>query len=549
MTGGAEARNARWMVLMIAVVALGLRLWPVNFGLPALNDPDELMFELGAVQMLRTHTLNPGWFGHPATTTMYLLAVIDLAVFLVGHVAGRFVTPASFMRAVYLNPAWIILPGRLLMVAFGVWTVLLTRRLAERIAGREAGYAAGMLLAVSPVHIAWSQVVRSDIMASAFLLLTLLSALDVMEGKPRIARGALWCALAAASKWPFALGGLAMAGALIWLRHKRQATLSQTLRGGALFALLLPAFLVLISPYLMIEPKTVIANVAGEAQVQHLGATGGGPLDNAWWYLSGPLPDGLGLTGLLCCCFGAIALTKSPPAWVIVAPLIGAFLIALSCQHLVWERWILPLLPLLSVFGGAGMAGLATRLKPRLGATLAMTAVVSCTCIPLMVSDAAAAHARANNTAQQASAWAMTHVPAGSTVFVEHFGFDLLTQPWHLLFPFGDAGCVDPREALSSKITLHKIASGRGGRSNVDFGTVTPTRRADCAADYAILTQYDRYRAEKERYPQEYGAYVQLLGTGRIVATFEPRKGQSSGRIVRIVYFPRRAPQARASGI
>jgi len=39
---------------------------------------------MGSVRMLSGPTLNPGWFGHPATTTIYLLAVLKALVF-----AGR----------------------------------------------------------------------------------------------------------------------------------------------------------------------------------------------------------------------------------------------------------------------------------------------------------------------------------------------------------------------------------------------------------------------------------------------------------------------------
>ncbi|RYE51272.1 MAG: hypothetical protein EOP18_12365, partial [Rhizobiaceae bacterium] len=65
----------------ILAIALAFRLYSVAFGLPALNDPDELTFELGAIKMLSGPTLNPGWFGHPATTTMYVLAVLTIAIF------------------------------------------------------------------------------------------------------------------------------------------------------------------------------------------------------------------------------------------------------------------------------------------------------------------------------------------------------------------------------------------------------------------------------------------------------------------------------------
>ena len=531
----------RWAMPTIVLIALALRLWPINFGLPALNDPDELMFELGAVHMLQSHSLDPGWFGHPATTTMYLLALVDIAVFLVGHALGWFATPAAFVSRLYLDPGWVILPGRIVMVLFGVWTVALTGRLAGRIAGPVAGnnvwWAAALLLAISPVHIAWSQVVRSDIMASAFLVLTILSALDVLEGRPRVLRGALWCALAIASKWPYAIGAIAMIGALSWRWQAGLMSGRKALRAGGLFIVLVPVLLVIIAPYLLIAHATVLRDVTGEAQVRHLGATGGGPLYNAWWYASGPLTTAFGGVGLLLCGWGVWALRRVSAAQVLLWPVLIAFMIVVSCQHLVWDRWILPLLPLLAVFGGVGLVALQRRLARRMGSGLGMALALGAAGLPLMLADVAASRARENNTAQQASAWAVTHIPAGSTVLIEHFGFDLLLQPWHMLFPFGDVGCVDPRHALGGKIDHHTIASGRGARANVDYGTVAADRRFTCTADYAILTQFDRYSAERNDFPDEYAAYTQLIKRGRVVASFYPQDGISSGRIVRIVKF------------
>jgi len=521
----------------ILFIALGLRLWPINFGLPALNDPDELMFELGAVHMLQTHSLNPGWFGHPATTTIYLLALVDVAVFLVGHALGWFATTAAFVSRIYLNPGWVILPGRIVMVLFGVWTVALTGQLAGRIAGDRAKWAAAFLLALSPLHIAWSQIVRSDIVGSAFVVLAVLSAMDAMEGKPRLVRGALWNALAIASKWPFAIASLAMFSALAWRWRAGQSSAQTALRDATVFAGLVPALLVLIAPYLLIAHATVLADVTGEAQLHHLGATGGSPLYNAWWYLSGPFTAAFGLVGLVMSGWGALMLRRDPPVRVLLWPVLIVFMIVFSCQQVVWERWALPLLPLVAVFSAVGLLEFRRLAALRIGTRAATGLALACACVPLALADVAAARARAHNTAQQATAWAIAHVPAGSTVLIEHFGFDLLQQPWHLLFPFGDVGCVDPRQALNNKIDHHTISNGRRARSNVDYGTVAASRRFTCAADYAILSQYDRYRAEQREFPAEYDAYRQLLTRGRIVASFTPVDGQSSGRVIRIVQF------------
>ena len=69
----------------------------------------------------------------------------------------------------------------------------------------------------------------------------------------------------------------------------------------------------------------------------------------------------------------------------------------------------------------------------------------------------------------------------------------------------------------------------------VDLGAVPPEARSSCNADYAVLTYYDLYLKEAERFPHEVAAYRQVLGAGRTVALFKPEPGHVGGPTVRIV--------------
>jgi hypothetical protein len=60
----AQMPRVDWLLAIILLAALAIRLYSVAFGLPALTDPDELMFELGAYRMIDGGQLNPEWFGH-----------------------------------------------------------------------------------------------------------------------------------------------------------------------------------------------------------------------------------------------------------------------------------------------------------------------------------------------------------------------------------------------------------------------------------------------------------------------------------------------------
>ena len=531
-------------IALILLVAAVVRLYGVGFGLPAMNDPDELMFQMGAVRMLSGPTLNPGWFGHPGTTTIYLLALLDLGTFGLGWLLGWFADPHAFATAIYNDPTWVILPGRIAMALFSVWCVWLTYRLAQELFGQRAGLAAAALLALNPVHIAWSQVIRTDIMASCFMLLCLLAALRIArEGRLRdTILASLWLALAVATKWPFALGSLAVLGAIVLRIQADPAFWRTELRRAVLFGVLAVAFLFLASPFLLLDYPTVLRNLQGEDQLRHLGATGGTPVYNLWWYLRGAMLTGFGPLGAVLALAGGASVLRRREALAVIAPVALGFLLVICLPHLVQERWALPLFPLLCIAAGAALAKLAEMLRARLPGQLgswAVAVLVAAMLVPIAVTCAENTRARLHDTRQIASAWARAHVPPGSMVMVEHFGFDLLHEPWGFKFPLGDRGCVNVRDMIQGKVGYGTIEAARGGRSNVDYGTVAPAARATCRADFAILTQYERYKAERGIFPDEYEAYRQLISTGRVVDEIDPVPGKSGGPIVTIVAFDR----------
>lgn len=529
-----------WFLLAILCVAFYLRIASIGFGLPAMNDPDELMFELGALRMLRGHTLDPGWFGHPATTTMYVLAVIDAVVFAFALLTGRATSARQFGSMVYADPSWIILPGRVAMALFALGTIWLTWSLARRFFGPHAGPVAALLLTVNPVHITWSQIIRSDMMACVFMLLCLQSSAAIAQAGRRrdFCYAALWLGLAIATKWPFALSGLAIGTATIFavrngVLQRRTAVTRLAAAGVAAIGILF-----LVSPYLLIDYSTVLKNVQGEGQARHLGATGGSFWYNLLWYLGGPIHAGFGVLGLGLVAFGAVQLSRRRQAMAVLAPVAVAFLILFCSQRLIWERWVLPLMPLGAIVAAWGLVRLAEVLhRPGRAGWIRWVpaAVLLAALAPLGARAWADGRARMNDTRQLASAWARQHIPPGSRILIEHNAFDMVGQRWQLLFPMGEAGCVDVVALIHGRASYAVIELARNGRSNVDFGTMAPARRAQCHADFAILAQYDRYRQERGLFPDEYAAYRALLATGTIAATFGPVPGQVGGPVVTIV--------------
>lgn len=511
-----------------------LRVKGISFGLPALNDADELMFELGATRILVEQTLNPGWFGHPATTTMYALAFINYITFIFGSFAG----PPEFLDAIYRDPSIVILPGRMLIATFGVLSIWQTWRLGQLLSGESVNYSiagfSALLLACSPINVQYSQIIRSDIMGCFFMLMCIGSAFHIAENgrKSDYRWAAFWLALGIATKWPFILTSLSIAGAA--LAHAKENSGSGRIQIKNLIeaAVLTVIGVIVISPYLLLDYQTVLNNLGGEARNQHLGSTGGTLIENAWWYLSGPLTSGLGWFGILLAIWGLWALLQKPKQALVLFPLLLAYCLVLSISSLRWERWVLPLLPLLALAAGLGANIIIGNLRENRQLAWLLICV---TPLSLASQSWSASSIRMNDTRQQATQWGQNNIPAGSRVMIEHFAFDMIDEPWVVLFPLGDAGCVDARSMLENKIDYKVIQKARSGRSNLDYGTLNEEEQKSCEVDFGILTQMDRYKAEKERFPREYSAYRGLMEEMEEVKILRPEPGLSSGPIIRIL--------------
>jgi 4-amino-4-deoxy-L-arabinose transferase-like glycosyltransferase len=530
-----DSWTQRGLLLLILLLAAGLRVRGIGFGLPALNDPDEPLFMMTAIEMLRNHSLNPGWFGHPGTITLYCLAAVSFTVGVIGIATGRYANTDAFVSAVYADPGILFLPARLLIAACGVVCVYLTWRLGRRIGGARTGLIAACFLAVNSVHIDYSQVIRTDIQVSIFMLLCLSSSLAIAEkGRLRdYLLAGLFVGLGCATKWPAATIAISPLAVGLWriARGERDAAKLMAFCGAAVAGLLL------VSPYLLLDYPTVIRNLGGEARPIHPGATGGGLFANLGWYLEDPMLGSFGVAGLALAGLGMVLLPlRNRVAAIALVPGVVAFVVLISIQALRWERWLIPLLPIAAIAAGYAIVRITDSLRVRSDRPLRWIEPIAVLLlmVPMVSAAQARATARANDTRQLASAWARAHIPAESSILVEHAAIDLIREPWHLLFPLGTAGCIDARAALAGRIRYAQAETRRAGSPLVDLGSVTPARLPGCRARFAILSHYDRYRDDKAQYPAEWQRYAELTRGSTLRQVIAPVAGVRGGPTIYI---------------
>lgn len=528
----------RSILLITVLLGLGLFLRCINlgFGLPAFYDPDEPLFVLKAYELLDQQTLNPRWFGHPGTTTIYLLALVDVVVVLTGLASGRFADLSAFAAAVYADPGLIMLPSRFVMACIGTATIALVYLIGSRLFDRSIGAMAGLLLALNALHISWSQVIRTDIHSSLFMLASLLFAIKVAEGgrSRDVLLSGLFAGLAMATKWPAGTVLVASAGAILYADWRSKREVAR--QAMALIAATIGGLFV-GSPFVFLDWTTMLTNISGEVVSGHLGHSGRGPVGNLLFYMA-ELQWSMGWLGLALVLAGSCMLAMHRLARVTILPLVIVYLGLLSAQPQIWSRWLTPVVPLFCLAAAVAtlaivraLAGMLAAPRRSLAIALGGLAVV----VPSAFSAAQSAQARGNDTRDQASSWAKHHLPAGSRIVVEHLALNLRDQPWSLLFPLGSQGCIDGRRALTAGVDYENVQQSRGKSPIIDLGSIPADKVDTCRADYAILTYYDLYLAEKGGYPAQIEAYQRLLSGGRTVALFVPDRTRASGPITRIV--------------
>ena len=141
--------SARKLLLALVLLALALRLAPIEHGLPRRYVPDHHMIKRSLV-MASERSIAP-----PISADMsypylvpYLLLPTYAAEYALGRAAGSWGNPQDFQREVTLRPGLLHVPARAWMALFGALTAWAVYRMA-RAAGMERGALAAAYLSAT----------------------------------------------------------------------------------------------------------------------------------------------------------------------------------------------------------------------------------------------------------------------------------------------------------------------------------------------------------------------------------------------------------------
>jgi hypothetical protein len=329
----------------VVLAAVLLQLRNLREWLPTSTHVDEPCFVAPAAHIASDGTLNPGWFGHPASTLIYPVAAIYRVVW------GR---GARAMLDSDGAPLYLVARG--VSIAYAALGLVLVFFVARRLAKSDrAGVVATVIVALSPPIVELSATARSDGASLLFGTLALHALFRAVDNPTwrRLVAGGVALGAAVATKYYFAIfASLLVVAGLRALRARRNAgeplapALAHTVGGGAAAV----ATFALTTPYFFLDWSVAMRDLRLEAQAHAVGNAASWAETFHWYAVIG-LGELVGrpLLYVLGVALGvALARWRKRPLVAVAAALAVVFVGATSFLHLTWTRWLVPVAPLVA---------------------------------------------------------------------------------------------------------------------------------------------------------------------------------------------------------
>lgn len=413
-----DMRPSRISFALVLIAAAVLRFWGLGHGLPYSPSIDEPEIVDRALTMMRTGGLSPHPFYDYPTLYIYIQLGVYIARFLIGALGGAW----SSLNG--LDPVQFYLAGRAVTAVIGTATVLLVFQAGMRWGARHALLAAG-LLAVLPLHVQASHYVLTDAPMTFFVTLALLLALSAHERgtASAFAWAGAAAGLAAATKYN---GAIALLMPLVACLMTPRAKDSRLWCAGAAIGACVVAFLA-GAPYTLLDLPGFLN---GFAQLSGHYSLGPRPAEAPAITYVKHLLIHFGYPAALLACAGfllaIVRIIKGPGrarwAVLLVMPVVHFYLI--SQQHLVFGRYLLPMVPMLCLLAAMAVVSGVSLLRryeiPR-GPRAALIAALTAAALvhPAYASIRFDRLIGRRDTTRMAYEWITRNIPSGASVVVE----------------------------------------------------------------------------------------------------------------------------------
>lgn len=257
--GNPPGRRGEWFALAaILVIAAGLRLWNLDFGLPSVTQPDEYSVPARAARFVRwpDPDLNPHFFLKP-TLTYYGVAFS----YLVAYPGVRALGLAPSYGAYLADIPLLTSIGRLWTAGQAIATVGALFLAVRTAFGRRAGVLAAAMMAVLPFHAAVAHYINVDVPLVLCCALSLGQSLRYLRTCARrdLVLSGAFAGLAASAKYPGAL--LCITSAVAYLLAPRRRPFGDLVATGVASVV----GFVATSPFVLLAFREFSSGIGSEA--------------------------------------------------------------------------------------------------------------------------------------------------------------------------------------------------------------------------------------------------------------------------------------------
>lgn len=539
-------RTRQWSaVLVAAAAAFVLRALHWGHGLPEFLEEAWPFREAWAMWGWEANRidLNPHRFHYPSLT-FYLHFLLQLAQYGLGVFTGAWRTRADLFVDFHTDPGALVVAARAMGTVFEAAGIAAVAWLGERLRP-GAGFAAGLVLALSPAMLNGVRAIVPDTYVAALAAFALYAMLRGLRGGGRgsLAAAVVCIGLATGAKYPAATLLLPL-GAVLIVRGGRRALWTWPLAAAGAFAVFL-----LTTPYALLDTQTFLRDLGFVRQLPgagHLGRLEGSGaafnLGTLWRNLS---PVGVALL--------PVSLVMTARRWrerreeAVLWIALAGFAVPVFTARVEAERYMVPVLVPAALLAAAALTGLAGRLPERLRgagrvlAPLLLLAPLAWAVLPRALVDPV-------STQALAARWFERNASPADLTVQEAYGAPLHTRLRALDMQahprFAEASApvrerylgrtafravqlplttVGPGTVTVPGIDGHEVTVPLADHA-VEFNHLSYDPRLVAGADYFVTTSAvrGRFAADPGRFPAEVAFYRLLDATADVARVITP---------------------------